>query len=252
MQEITKANKKFFLKWLPFNFCDRHCERCEEMKNDCKLYLEDVQFKMQCLRESKDPNDAHVVFEHIGKLLSQTMAMLETDLKKRGVKLTKEDKLEYDRESEKRDKIIHNHSLHKRCRSLSVIIHKFLSEFHPAIPAEMWAVNYLKKEIENISFYSPMIMVKAARALFSQYEVLDEGLKFSRPDHLVSATLGYYSLITVEKSLKNIKDFISGSEPIWDLKINGILREIGETKRVFIKTFPQIIKFRNKIIFHGD
>lgn len=44
-KKITTVNRKFFLKWLPFNFCDRFCERCEEFQDDCKVYQDEIEFK---------------------------------------------------------------------------------------------------------------------------------------------------------------------------------------------------------------
>lgn len=252
MQKITKANRKFFLKWLPFNFCDRHCKRCEEFQSDCKIYQDEVQFKAQCMMEGKDPYDMKVVFEHVGKMMAETMAMVEADLKKRGVKLTKKDRYEYDKKQEKEDKIVKNHPLYKQCRSLSSNMHKFLTNFNPALPVETLAINSIKKELEDISLYSHMILVKAARALHSQIDDLDEKIKFSRPDYLVSATLSYYSLLTVEKALENLELFIRKSEPVWAWKINSVVNDINRTKKVFKKYFPEVEKFRNKVIFHGD
>lgn len=252
MQKITKVNRKFFIKWLPFNFCDRHCTRCEEFQNDCKVYQDEVQFKAQCLLDGKDPNDLKISFEHVGKILADTMAMIETDLKRRGIKLTKKDRDEFDKKQEKEERVVKNHPLYKQCRSLSFKMHKFLTNFSPAMPAETVIINSMEKELEDISFYSSMILVKAARALHSQIDDLDEKIKFSRPDYLVSATLSYHSLLTVEKALGNIEIFIRESEPVWAWKINGILKDTNNIKKVFKSKFPDVEKFRSNIIFHGD
>lgn len=253
MRKISKANRKFYKKWLPFNFCDRYCERCEEMKKECKLYQDDVQFKMECIREGKDPNDWKVAFEHIAKTMAETMRMVMENLEREGVKLTKEDEDEYYREEDKKDKVIKKHSLYKNCSNLSFKLHKFISDFNPANLKEPlnWAADFWKTEMEEIYFYSHLIHVKAARSLHSKIEDTDRLIKFSRPDYLVSGALGYYSLVTVEKSLINIKEFIKNGEPIWAMKIYTILRQIDKTKKIFAKTFPEIKSYRGKIIFHG-
>lgn len=95
---MTIANRKFFLKWLPFNFCDRFCERCEEFRDECKVYQNELRFRFQCQLEGKDPYDTKVVFEYVGQMMAQTIAMLYQMMEKEGIKITKEDEERYKRE----------------------------------------------------------------------------------------------------------------------------------------------------------
>jgi len=68
---------------------------------------------------------------------------------------------------------------------------------------------------------------------------------------MVSGTLSYCSLLTVENSLKNMREILRSRQDIWVMKINGILKEISYLKKIYIKTFQGIEKFRGKIIFNG-
>lgn len=250
-REITVQNRKFFLKWLPFNFCDRFCERCVEFQSSCQIYQEDIQFKSQCLLEGKNPNDMKVVFEHIGKIMADTVKMLEENMKKEGIKLTKKDKDKYHEEETIQEKIVENHSLYKMCRSFISKLREFLLIFQNSLQDKPWIVASLQNEIEELSFYSPLIIVKTARFLHSQIKEKKEETKFSRPDSAVSGTLAFCSLITCRKCLENAREFIKGSEIVWVLKINALLKEAQKTEALFKKAFPAVDNFKDKIIFHG-
>lgn len=253
MAKISQQNRKFFLKWLPFNFCDQNCERCAEFQNVCKIYQEEVQFKMECLRTGKDPNDLKVVFEQVGKSLAQTMALVMKELEKQGIELTQEDEDEYFKEEARKEKIIHNHALYKKSWKLMDDIRNFFDEFHSSFGSTSELVlNTLVKDFKEIVFYFHPIFIKAARALHSQSDNLDETIKFSRPDWMVSGALSYYSLLTVERSLVNIRETLRGSQDIWVLRINTILKDMSKIRKIYLKTFPGLEKYKTKIIFHGN
>ncbi len=252
MHKITRKDKNFFLKWLPFNFCDRFCERCETMRNDCKLYHSEVEFKMWCLREGKIPDDPEVAFERISKILAETVAAIKQNFRKEGFELSEIDEDEYKKEIRTRNKRMRCHPLYRRCNAFSVKVNKLFSDFSPAIPPEIWAINFFEKEMKEIYFYGPMVLTKTAHALFSCEKNQDIFLEFDQPDYLVSAALGYCSLLTVENSLKNIREFILTSEPIWVLRINELIENAEKIKLIFEKKFPEVKYLKNKIIFHGN
>jgi hypothetical protein len=253
MPKISQQNRKFFLKWLPFNFCDRHCERCLEFKNECAIYRDEIHFKMECLRKGKDPDDPKVVFAHIGKMMAQTMALVAKALEKEGIKLTQEDEDEYFKEEAKKEKIIRRNALYEKSWKTMDSIRKFLDEFAISVNiGNELIINSLTRYFEEINFYTYPIFIKTARALHSRADDIDERIKFPRPDWMVSGALSYYSLLTVRKSLENIRNMLSGSQDIWVLKINGILKDLDDIKKMHKKFFPNVDQYINKIIFHGD
>lgn len=249
--KISQANRKFFMKWLPFNFCDRNCERCEQMRDDCKIYQDDRQFKLRCMMEGKDSNDMEIVFEHVGEIMAQTMQMIEKNLKEKGIEIDFEDTEEYDVQEKIKDKFTKKHPLYKKACKTSEGLHDLLQNFSVMLPGISCLINSVQREVEEISFYSPMIYVKTTRALHSIVEEGKEKYKFSRPDSIVSASIAYYSALTVKRSLENIKGIIGSGEIVWIMKINGLIKDIEEMNKIFEKEFAGIEKFRSKIIFNG-
>lgn len=249
MDKITTANRRFFLKWLPFNFCDRFCERCDEFQDVCKIYQDDLNFKIKCQIERKDPNDFKVIFEHVGETMAKTMQMLQEMMKKEGIKLTEADERRYMREEETARKIIKSHSLFKKCQKFCKELAKFLDNF--AIPIiDEQILQYLQNELGELCFYCHLVLAKARRALNSQIDEQKEREKFSRPDSLISATLGYWSLLACTRSLEVILN-LTAAEKSQAAKISEILEMAKQAKDDFEKAFPKVKNFREKIIFHG-
>ena len=250
-KKISKANRKFFLKWLPFNFCDRFCERCEEFRDECKVYQDEMRFRFQCQLEGRDPYDTKVVFEYVGQRMAQTIAMLYQIMEKEGIKITKEDEKKYKKEQEMEEEKVKSHPLYRKCWALSADFRRFLENFWEFFEERPWILVYLQNEIEEICFYCHLIAVKAIRALYSQIEEQKERIKFPRPDSLVSGSLGYYSLITCQGSLESILNIMKDVEKSWVPKVNQLLESIEEAKKEFKKTFPEVENYQDKIIFHG-
>lgn len=244
-------NRKFFLKWSPFNFCDRFCERCHEWQNDCKVYQEDVAFKTKCLIEGKDPYDPEVVFHHISQMMQKTMNIIKDGMEKDGVKISKEDEKILEKESALRDKFINKQPLNQKCRKLAITMRNFLDNFYDSFQDKPWVLSALQKEIDEICFYESLVYVKAAMAVHGQCDEKEYKALLKGPHSLISAALGFYSLLACQKNLRVARDFFKDDEIIWVLKINELLKQTDETQAEFKKNFPTVERYKNKIIFHG-
>ena len=95
-----------------------------------------------------------------------------------------------------------------------------------------------------------LVFAKADRAIFSKISEEQYRMKSSRSDSTISAALGYYSLLTCQKSLENIKHLAVNNED-QTLHINRILKISEEVEKEFEKKFPLVKNYKNKIIFHG-
>jgi len=249
MQKISAANRKFFLEWLPFNFCDRFCERCEEFQDDCKIYQDDVNFKVKCQIEGKDSHDMKVIFEHVAETMTQTMKLVQEMIKKEGVKITKEDEKRADKFERAAAAAVVKNMLFKKCRLISRKFARFFENFSYPLCNEQ-VLLYLYNEMQELCFYCHLIFVKAARALHSRIEEKKDKDDFSRPDPLVSAALGYYFLLVCKRSIEVILNLI-GHGAIQAKQIVKIIKLAEEAKSEFEKAFPGVTEFRDKIIFHG-
>lgn len=249
-EKSRDLNREFLLKWLPFNFCDRYCERCEDFRDVCKIYQEDLNFRTRCLIEGKDPNDPKVAFEEVSRTFAETLRMLTEMMKKEDIKFTREDEDRYFTEEDKKRKIINNHPLRKKCSLFSDKLFEFLSKFPIPFTEKKASMEYLNGELDELAFYCRLVSVKTGRALHSKIEEEKDKDDFPRPDSLVSATLGYYSLLTCMRSLKIVAKLI-GDLPRQQKWANSILKMAAEVQKEFETAFPEVKNFKSKAIFHG-
>jgi hypothetical protein len=255
MQKITLRDRKYFLKRQPFNFCDQFCERCSEMKNHCQVYKEDIEYKMRCLREDKDPNDPKVAFERVGRMLADVREMLEKDIKKMDIGDVSVEIRKIGRgEIVQQDKKLEKHPFFQHSMELAFDMQEFLAEFDPLTLVDPlpWAGKFWMKEMEEMAYYAPLVFVKAARAVHSLIDGLNFPKDSVRSDRLVSAALSYCSMLTIERSLRDVYELIRRDEPIWALRIGKILTSLDAAKKTCLATFPDVEGYRKKIIFHGD
>lgn len=250
-KKITTANRNFFLKWLPFNFCDRFCERCEEFQDDCKVYQDEIEFKTRCLIEGKDPNDMKVVFEHVGENLAKTMKMVQEMMERDGVKIAKKDEEEYEKKQAAKKRKIRSYPLYKKSWPLAKKLVDFLENFENFFEQKPWILACVQNEIREISFYCHLVSIKGYRAMDSKIEKEEDKDDFPRSDSMVSAALGYYSLRACQKSLEAILNLMKDTDQLWVFRTQEILKTTKEAEEEFLRAFPDVKKFKNKIIFHG-
>jgi len=251
-KKITATNRRFFLKWLPFNFCDGFCEGCEEFRDSCRVYQDELRFKAQCQLESKDPYDTKVVFENMGQIMQDTIKTFRETMEKEGIEITKGDEERSEKEEDSAEEKVRNSPLYKKCWDFSKNLSNFLEEFRNFLQQRPWWIAAsLQGEMEELCFYCRLVPAKVYRALHSQIDERKYREKFSRPDSMVSGTLGFFSLATCEKRLEGISNLIKETEKTEDSKINILLKEIKNIKEEFKKVFPGVEDSRDKIIFHG-
>ena len=253
-----KKNKKKdkmreFLLSCPYNFCDRNCERCDEYKENCAIFQEENQFKLRCVMENKDPNDPKIVFEHIANIFSKTADLLNMDMQKMGIEISDHDVANFENIWKDKEREVEKHPLYKMCRNISYELEDFAFSFQ-STSSEYLHVSLIEGELNEIFFYGNLIFIKIIRSLHAKIEEEDEedkNEKFFFSDVMISASLSYFSLYVVEKSLENIFLMIEIDQIIWRSKLGLLLQIIAKTKKLFLKTFPDIEENKNKIIFHG-
>lgn len=250
------TNKDYFLKWLPFNFCDRHCERCKEFREDCKVYQEYVAYKLRCEADDKDPHDLDMVFNEVGETLARSLVMLEEKMEEEGIELTEEDEAKAVKEEERVRKKIEDHSLAIKTTEFIEEIRRFIRDLENFFEARGIFLSSIGRELKEIGYYGNLVSVKTYRALSSKlHDETERGGGWS--DARVSGTLGYFSLLTCEESLKSILNLFEGlkkdGEEVdkWLKRLKKILKLASGTKDEFKKVFPDVEKSRDKIIFHG-
>lgn len=248
---VSKKTAEYSPASLPFNLCDRNCERCEKYRQSCKVYQEESQFKLQCIMDGRDPQDPQVVLEHVGRAMQQAMEMLKKKLKKEGIEITEEDMSVFGAQEDEMENKIEKHPLHKKCHEVSEELDEFISTFRFSLPNIKCVISSIEREVKELYFYGPMIMAKTTRALLSKIEEEVEGDDFGYSDAKISAALGYRALLTSRKSIKNIKRFMGKEELVWSMRLNTLLANMERLENLFKCTFVGIEKHAEEVIFHG-
>lgn len=171
---------------MPFNFCDRWCEKCQ-LNDICKIHQEELESKATWIAAGKDPNSWEYVFETVSKSLTETFALLAKEAEKMGIDLNK---IEDVPEEEPKPKAFRVYRLaQKLCQALKRVISDL-----EVVPIDA-NVDLVLKNVEIISFYSTLICPKIYRATKSKFgEDKDPLLKEYCGDSRISAFIAVNSL----------------------------------------------------------
>lgn len=195
---------------LPFNFCDRWCERCR-LTGICKVYKDGQRDRRRAIREGKDPDSLEFAFEVMHKNFQKTMKLLNQGAKKWGIDMkkimeeSKDDKLEDDRSYEK-------DPLYQFAEKLSVSLSKFLKNLE-VVPIDTKA-EAVVEAAELISWYHALIVAKTARALSSEDREKNLPEDWCSFDDRTSAFIAFNSLQKIAEAC----GIISRQKPLFYLK----------------------------------
>lgn len=187
-------SKSEFYK-LPFNYCDRWCEKCV-LTSICRVYRDEQKTKKKCQKKGIDPNSMECAFEGVRDNLTKAMTMLAKEFKKMKIDLKDLPEDENDDFAEPQSFPLYN---------LSVKICKKVDEFLDSL------IDFVKKpgtqidEIGNIlDYYKNLIPSKVFRAIASQIE--EEKMANEPWDSSVSAWITSQSLDKMIEALFFLKE----------------------------------------------
>lgn len=69
---------------MPFNFCDRWCERCE-FTSICRVFQKEKSDKAKVIAQGKNPNSPEVAFEIVADNLHEALSLLKKELEQLGI-----------------------------------------------------------------------------------------------------------------------------------------------------------------------
>jgi len=247
MSLISKTIKKTFINqygaikptWihqddyykLPFNYCDRWCERCNLAKV-CRVYQKEKERNEEFIKKGIDINSSEALFSGLMEDLNETKAMIEKDMKRLGMNLTKKDlEISEDKETLK-ERLVEKDSLkqisfkiyHRYLELIDDLQNYFLEEIE-------------KKEIKKIMnilfYYQGFFYAKIQRAIFSEVEErsMSDDVTF---DAKTSGFLAYVALIKVINALDQL---------IIHIDLEKLKTQILSLSKTFIK-LNQILEVR--------
>src|SRR3989339_680295 len=195
-------HKEVFYK-LPFNFCDRWCERCK-LSNICRVYQKEKEQKKRFIKQGINPKSTEAMLLSITESFEETKKLLEKDMKRLKIKITKEDDKKFEKEENKKDKLIENDQLTQISKKLCLLLVKLVEDFH------YYFIEKTPKEINEplkiLNYYMLFFSVKIHRTIFSGIEEKEMKYEDSIFDSKNSAFLSYVSLVKIINALNVISN----------------------------------------------
>ena len=99
----TWIHKDVFYK-LPFNFCDRWCERCN-LSSICHVYQKEKERNKKFIKQGIDPKSTKAMFLSMSDSFEETKKLLEKDMKRLKIKITEVDNKKFKKEEDEKDKL---------------------------------------------------------------------------------------------------------------------------------------------------
>ena len=224
-------NKDVFYK-LPFNFCDRFCERCQFQKI-CRVFLEEKKRQKKWQTMGVDPYSNKAVFISLYETLTQLKTLLEKDLERLNIKISREDKIRIEKEEEIKEIMVEKDGLVLISKKLSYSLLKLLEDifyfFEENIQKE------IEEEIKILNFYLFFFSVKIQRAVLSEIEEKEMDYEDTTFDSKNSAFLSYVSIVKIINALQNLLLFKKFPESVYHktkklIKAFKNLNELLDTK----------------------
>lgn len=182
---------------LPFNYCDRWCERCETRRN-CRVYVMELERNAKYLARGKDPKSMESALETIEENFAMIGKMLEKDMKKWGIdpnNLPVEEEEEFNAEES---------DLYKMAFGISLKLKRILSDLQ-VIPEEA-DEDFIVESYEVINYYQLFLPPKIFRAVLSREEEkeMENDCTFDAKN---SAFLAGNALVAISQSLAELASY---------------------------------------------
>lgn len=182
---------------MPFNYCDRWCEKCQ-FTSICRVFKDEKKAKNKLVKQGKNPYAMENVFEQVSNNLKKAMRMVIKEAKKRGIDLNdiKTDVKVVEVEPE-------DHPLTNLAEKLSAKLNRYIEETYECLDETVPAA--IDKQIEIVNFYHTMITAKIFRAVFSQKEEVEN--KEEAYDSKNSAFIAVNCLLKISEALSALSNY---------------------------------------------
>jgi len=147
---------------LPFNYCDRWCEKCR-LTDRCRVFKNEEKRNEKYIRQGKDPHSLECAFETIGDTFKEIRKGLSKSAKKFGIDINNLDysSVEEDLEPE-------TFEIYQLALKFSKAGKRILSDLQ-VVPEDI-DESLLIDNAETISYYSTAVPPKVYRAILSRIE----------------------------------------------------------------------------------
>jgi len=132
----------------------------------------------------------------------ETKKLLEKDMKRLKIKITKEDDIKFEKKVDKKDKLVENDELAKISKKLCLLLVKLVEDLHYYFLEE--TPKEIKEPLRILNYYMLFFSVKIHRAILSDIEEKEMKYEDTTFDSKNSAFLSYVSITKIINALKNI------------------------------------------------
>ncbi|MEA3272145.1 MAG: hypothetical protein U9P90_00580 [Patescibacteria group bacterium] len=220
---------------LPFNWCDKWCERCDKT-HKCQIYMDERQRALKHSAEGRNPDDLNVVMEDMAKDFEKVHERMKKDMKKHGLdyeKLMKEaeksvEKMDFESIkppefgiTKKADVYMHQAHLF-----INVLLRRM--QFNPYLDEKT------KDSVEILNWYHTILPVKLRHVLNNLWEAKNEkgeDDELSLKDAYWTSDIVFKSINLSKQSLESILVYEPGSED----SVNNLLSILKEIEDEFVK-----------------
>ena len=159
-------------------------------------------FIKRFIKQGIDPKSTEAMLLHISESFEETKKLLEKDMKRLKIKITKEDDIRFEKEEDKKDKLVENDQLTQISKKLCISLVKLVEDLHyyflEETPIE------IKEPLKILNYYMSFFSVKIHRAILSNIEEKEMKYEDTTFDSKNSAFLSYVSVVKIIDALKNI------------------------------------------------
>lgn len=180
LEEIRKKNVEFE-KELPYNFCDRWCQRCAHEKQvRCTLYKDELERKITCIAHGRDEDDLEITEAVMEAQYKDVEEKFSEHLDKYGInldnpdidgdELDEEDAIDFDdlpQDIQDHIKFVENNPLPATAEQYCKRAHDFLKGTFYKDEKKYVALNY---DFQTVAWYHTLLPVKLQRALAGFHE----------------------------------------------------------------------------------
>lgn len=186
---------------MPFNYCDRWCEKCR-LTSECRVFKDEEESKKKWIKAGKDPNSMEFVFDTVGRNFKKVRKLIEKDAKRFGINLN-----EIDYSQEEKEPKPETFEIYRLAVKFSKAGKRILSDLQ--VVTEDVDENLLVSNAEVISHYNTVIPAKVYRAILSRAEEeKDPEIIESCPD---ARNSGFLAMNWLDEIIVSLNDLISHS-----------------------------------------
>lgn len=169
----------------PFNYCDHFGDK-EKLATVCIICKDEVEWKADCLRKGKDPNDFGEAMKKVGENLSETMVLIHQEADRMGIDLNNLEEMPEPPDLSNHDFI----KLADRYRDRVGEMVKLVRSINLVLGPE----ENLEKLIDSLNHSWGYIGAKLFRALSSEFREMESPID-DLDDSMTSAFFAYIALL---------------------------------------------------------